>query len=98
MTFKNVTAMTSATGWWAVYGNPAGEEELAEYPLVGWAVENLKADWAESGEQRVFGLVYIIPGDGVVDAERARSFPKGFEFLYYEHQGARVKVRAPEGA
>jgi hypothetical protein len=96
MHFKNITAMSSATGWWAVYGNPAEDEELAEYPLVGWAVESLTADWAEAGEQRVFGLVYIVPGDGVMDAEQARSMPKGHDFLYYEHQGARVKVRTPE--
>jgi hypothetical protein len=94
MHFKNITAMTSATGWWAVYGNPAVDEELAEFPLVGWAVETLDADWTTPGEQRVFGLVYIVPGDGVVDAESARSI-KGHDFLYYEHQGARVKVRTP---
>lgn len=92
VSFKNLTAITSAPGWWAIYGNPAVDPELAEYPLVGWAVENLNAAWAGHGDQRVFGLVYIVPGDGVVDAESARSL-SGHDFLYYEHRGTRVKVR-----
>lgn len=78
--------MTSATGWWAVYGNPAVDPELVEYPLVGWALESLGGP-VRGEKQRVFGLVYMNAGDGIVDAESARSL-KGHDFLNYEHRGA----------
>ena len=85
---KSIVSLAAAPGWYAIYGNPAvAPDEEAAYPLVAWAVENVQSEFASPGEQRVFGLVYMVAGDGVVEAEYARSL-KGHDFIGYQYRDA----------
>src|SRR5205823_1875133 len=79
MTHRDIISLAAAPGWWALYGNPAMEIEVVSYPLVAWALTHA----SEPGAQRIQGLVYIVDGDGVVEAESARS-TKGGNFMGFE--------------
>lgn len=80
MVINGLESIAAAPGWVAVAGSLGDGTGEVDYPLVGWGV--VPDFFGKPEDKVVIGLVYAVPGDGVVDAEQGLP-----NFIGYAYRG-----------